>query len=33
MDFFVDFIFQALPYTVIGIFAAMIGTFLGNRRK
>lgn len=33
MDFIVDFIVQALPYTLIGIFAAMVGTFLGNRRK
>lgn len=33
MDAVMDFLGQALPFVVAGFFAAVVGTFFGNRKR
>lgn len=33
MDVIMDFISQALPFVIAGFIAAIVGTFLGSKRR
>ena len=33
MDFIIDFLSQAFPFIIAGLAAALVGTFLGNKKR